>query len=209
MRKTFEQIARLVSFMEKIESDTYPEPPSPIHEEITGNVLESFLPKFNVSKDSRILDVGCGQGPALELFRAKGYRSVTGIALNDEDVRVCCRNGHDVRKMDQSFLEFDDHAFDLIWARHVVEHSIFPLFTLAEFARVLAPNGMLYLEVPAPGTSCQHENNLNHYSVFGHSAWVALLERCGFTVLEDTKYYLTTAVGPDEYWGFIAQLTGS
>src|SRR5437016_5598985 len=139
MEITFNQLARLVSFVNKIESETYPEAPSFIHSEITGKVLDVLLPQYQINQSARILDIGCGQGPALNIFRAKGYRSAVGITLNDEDVRICRENGHDVRKMDQSFLEFTDSSFDFVWARHVIEHSIFPYFTLAEFSRVIAP----------------------------------------------------------------------
>lgn len=203
MEITFNQLARLVSFIDKIEGETYPETPSSLHSEITGKVLDIILPQYNIKQNARILDIGCGQGPALNIFRDKGYLSAVGITLNDEDVRVCRQNGHDVRKMDQSFLEFTDGVFDFIWARHVIEHSIFPYFTLAEFSRVLAPGGMLYLEVPAPETSCHHETNPNHYSVLGRGAWGSLLKRCGLTVREEAKYAFTTGMGPDEYWGFI------
>ncbi len=203
MEITFNQLARLVSFVDKIENETYPEAPSFIHSEITGKVLDIFLPQYQINQNARILDIGCGQGPALDIFRDKGYLSAIGIALNDEDVRICRQKGYDVRKMDQSFLEFPEASFDLVWARHVIEHSIFPYFTLTEFARVMATGGMLYLEVPAPETSCHHETNLNHYSVLGRGAWVSLLGRCGFKVCDEAKYSFTTGMGPDEYWGFV------
>lgn len=203
MEMTFNQLARLVSFINKIESETYPESPSFIHSEITGKVLDILLPQHNITPDAQILDIGCGQGPALNIFRDKGYSNAIGITLNDEDVRVCRGNGHDVRKMDQSFLEFQNGLFDFIWARHVIEHSVFPYFTLTEFSRVMAPGGILYLEVPAPETSCHHETNPNHYSVLGRGAWASLLGRCGLTVLDEAKYSFTTGMGPDEYWGFI------
>ena len=207
MEITFSQLARFVSFIDKIEGQTYPEVPSFIHSEITGKVLDILLPQYGINQLARILDIGCGQGPALNILRDKGYLSAVGITLNDEDVRVCRENGHDVRKMDQSFLEFSDGFFDLVWARHVIEHSIFPYFTLTEFARVLSPGGILYLEVPAPETSCHHETNPNHYSVLGHGAWVSLMGRCGFSLCDDAKYSFTTGMGSDEYWGFFCSKT--
>ncbi len=200
---TFNQLSRLVSFIDKTENETYPETPSFIHSDITGKVLDLLLPRYQIAQNSRILDIGCGQGPALDILRDKGYQSTVGITLNDEDVRICREKGHDVRKMDQSFLEFPDNSFDFIWARHVIEHSVFPYFTLTEFSRVMALGGMLYLEVPAPETSCHHETNPNHYSVLGRGAWVSLLGRSRFTVSDEAKYSFTTGMGPDEYWGFI------
>jgi SAM-dependent methyltransferase len=205
MDVSFKGLARLVSFVDKIESETYPELPSKFHSEITSHILDVLLTKYQISIDARILDIGCGQGLALDILRCKGYGSAIGITLNDEDVKVCRQNGHDVHKMDQSFLDFADESFDFVWARHVIEHSVFPYFTLTEFARVLTKGGMLYMEVPAPETSCHHETNPNHYSLFGNGSWVSLLGRSGFTICEDVRFTLNTLVGPDEYWGFICR----
>jgi SAM-dependent methyltransferase len=202
------EITRLINFIDAIEGETYPEAPMSIHSDITTKALDAFLPKYHIGTEDRILDIGCGQGPALDILRAKGYSSVVGITLNDEDIRVCQEKGHEVRKMDQSFLEFPDASFDFIWARHVIEHSIFPYFTLSGYARVLSPGGQLYLEVPAPETSCNHEKNPNHYSVLCHGAWVSLLERAGFSLLEDIKLSFPTGMGPDEYWVFICKKAG-
>lgn len=198
----FSGISRLVAFIDRVEKETYPEAPSEIHSQITASVLDALLPKYPIEKTSRILDIGCGQGPALDLFREKGYTAVTGITLNDVDVAVCREKGHSVLKMDQSFLDFPDNSFRFLWARHVIEHSIFPYFTLSEFARVTANGGFMYLEVPAPETSCHHEKNPNHYSVLNMGSWMSLLERNGFNVLEDAHFRFTTGMGPDEYWGF-------
>jgi ubiquinone/menaquinone biosynthesis C-methylase UbiE len=109
--------------------------------------------------------------------------------------------------MDQSFLDFDDASFDLLWARHVLEHSFMPHYTLTEFRRVLRPGGIMYLEVPAPDTLL-HERNPNHYSVLGKTMWTALLERSGFGIVGATDYFGETVDGrSDEYWGFYALAT--
>lgn len=203
MEITSNQLARLVSFVNKIEGETYPETPMPQHTIITAQVLESILTQMDIKPEAKILDIGCGQGPALDFLRDKGYLSTIGLTLNDEDVRVCRKKGHHVLKMDQSFLDFPDGSFDFVWARHVIEHSIFPYYTLTEFARVLVPGGMLYLEVPAPETPCHHETNPNHYSVLGHGSWVSLLGRCGLVIRHEGRYTFPIQTGLDEYWGFI------
>lgn len=202
---SFKGVARLVAFVDQIERDTYPEAPSNIHSDITAKMLETLLPQYGIKTDAHILDIGCGQGPALDIFHAKGYHQAIGITLNDEDVRICREKGYTVSKMDQSFLSSPDGTFNFIWARHVIEHSIFPYFTLTEFARVTASGGYLYLEVPAPETSCHHERNPNHYSVLTKSAWLSLLGRSGFQVLDEAGFRFTTGMGPDEYWGFVCQ----
>jgi ubiquinone/menaquinone biosynthesis C-methylase UbiE len=70
-----------------------------------------------------------------------------------------------VRETDFADLDFDDESFDLVWARHALEHSVVPAFLLSEFHRLTKPGGVLYVEVPAPDTACVHETNPNHHSV--------------------------------------------
>ncbi|GAB7025867.1 class I SAM-dependent methyltransferase [Geotalea toluenoxydans] len=204
MELSFAGFVRLHDFLKKLENDTYPELPTQLHTEITNQQLNNLLAKYPLQQGAAILDVGCGQGPALDIFREKGFAPL-GITLNDEDIEACRKKGHQVTKMEQSFLDYLPETFDLIWARHVIEHSIFPHFTLAEFARVLKAGGLLYLEVPAPETACHHENNQNHYSILNRGMWVSLLGRNGLQLLEQVNFNFTTGLGPDEYWGFICK----
>jgi SAM-dependent methyltransferase len=202
-------LARFLNFLDNIEGEAYPEEPSSHHDSISKQALEHLFTSYNIPVGARILDVGCGQGVALAPFRERGY-AASGITLNDTDVAVCRSLGFDVHKMDQSFLEFDDASFDVIWARHVIEHSIMPYYTLTEFRRVLRSGGNMYLEVPGTGT-VGHEQNPNHYSVLGHEMWLALLERSGFTVLETISYFskcpqvASEEEVADEYWGFYCE----
>ncbi len=195
---------RFESFLERIKKETYPEPPSELHTIITRKMIDEFLNKHPLSENKRILDVGCGQGVALEYFESKGFSPI-GITLNNEDLSVCKQKGYEVYEMDQSFLDFNDKEFDLIWCRHCLEHSIFPYLTLIEFFRVLKHKGYLYIEVPAPDTSCNHQTNQNHYSVLNKSMWEELIRRTGFDILVVNNIEFEVVAGNDIYWSFIQQ----
>lgn len=199
-----EKFTQLAKFLDGLASDIYPEPSSELHADISGKAVQRLAELHPVNSSTLVLDVGCGQGPALELFRRLGA-TVVGVTLGEDDLVSCRAKGHNVVRMDQSFLEFESCRFDIVWARHVVEHSIFPLFTLAGFHRVLKPGGMLYLEVPAPDTDCHHERNRNHYSVLTRSSWHAHLARCGYLPVEELSYQFTVMAGRDEYWGFFCR----
>ncbi|MBI2353843.1 MAG: class I SAM-dependent methyltransferase [Deltaproteobacteria bacterium] len=196
-------LIRLLQFLEQVETETYPETPMNIHSEITELALQRLNDLYPLRAGVKILDVGCGQGPALSYFQDSGAQTI-GITLNQTDVDVCCSKGFDVRKMDQSFLDFEPQSFDIVWARHVIEHSVMPLFTLREFHRVLKPGGMLYLEVPGTDTAAGHAWNKNHYSVFSKSSWLALLAKGGFECTDGKEYLMTIGdnAGSDTYWGF-------
>lgn len=204
MDASFDNYQKFKRFLTTIASDTYPEALSPIHTKLTATSIEHLFTHYTIPNRALVLDIGCGQGVALKHFVERGCRPV-GITLNTTDLEECRKQGYTVAQMDQSFLEFPDATFDLIWARHVVEHSIFPYFTLTEFARGLKPGGFLYLEVPGAETTYKHELNQNHYSILSNTMWLSLLERSGFTTAEAQKYFLKGEEGPDEYWAFFAQ----
>jgi ubiquinone/menaquinone biosynthesis C-methylase UbiE len=194
---------RLDAFLEKLRGDIYPEPPSAVHTSITRQMFAELSKHYPQAPGARVLDVGCGQGVALEMFREAGLDPL-GITLGP-DAEACRQKGLNVREMDFAFLDFPDEEFDLVWCRHAIEHSVFPFFTLAELHRVLKPGGVLYLEVPAPDTSCRHETNPNHYSVLGRSMWADLLRRAGFQAMQMVDVNFETGAGPDTYWAFIQQ----
>jgi len=198
------KVAKLERFLEKIKNDTYPEPTSEPHLSITRRMFDYFNKKCSLPSGGKILDIGCGQGLALDLFTKKGFAPI-GITLNSEDLSICRQRGYEVYEMDQSFLDFRDQEFDFIWCRHCLEHSIFPFFTLSEQFRVLKPKGYLYIEVPAPDTSCKHETNPNHYSALGKSMWAGLIKRTGFKMLDVVDISFKVPAGPDTYWAFIQQ----
>jgi len=192
---------RLAAFLQERKADIYPEEGSELHDQITGQVVDLLASRGELHPNQRVLDIGCGQGPALAEFKKRGI-AATGITLGD-DVAVCRDKGFDVIEMDMSDLGFDDGSFDFVWCRHALEHSIFPLFTLAEFNRILSPGGGVYVEVPAPETVAQHESNPNHYSVMGKTMWQQLFARAGFEQGWVNDINIPLAIGPDVYWGFL------
>lgn len=193
----------LEQFMRDRQSEVYEEKRTAGHDSITAQVfprVSALLPA-----GAKVLDVGCGQGNALELFKRAGFDAI-GIALNERDVEVCRGLGYAVAHCDQNDLSrFDNEMFDLVWARHVLEHSVAPFWTLHEFSRVAKLGAILYVEVPAPETACAHESNPNHYSVLCLPMWFSLIERSGFTVESGTEIQLNTAAGPDKYWSLICR----
>jgi FkbM family methyltransferase len=197
-------VERLQNFLDRLRRDLYPEKPTDLHTKITRQMLDHVCQRADLRPGARVLDIGCGQGVALELFQAKGFRP-TGITLGLSDLEACRQKGFHVEQMDQSFLEFEDGQFDFVWCRHCLEHSIFPFFTLSEIHRVLVPKGYLYVEVPAPDTSCNHQANKNHYSVLTRSMWAELLRRSGFGLLDVRDLKFTVATGPDLYFAFLAR----
>lgn len=199
----YRDYAALDSLLDSLETDIYPEPISLTHEEITDGMIEGFLVSKVLHPGMKVLDIGCGQAVALRRFREIGI-DATGITLG-EDAKICRAQGYAVDEFDQSFMRYSDGKFDMIWARHVIEHSFAPLLTLREYHRVLKPGGIAYIEVPAPDTCCAHETNPNHYSVLGAKMWKALFARSGFALKSECRLNVTVPRGEDLYLGFVLE----
>lgn len=192
--------SRLSDFIAARARETYPEPRTAGHDDLTARM--AALVAVHLSPGASVLDVGIGQGPALEWFTEHGFSPI-GIGMDADDLNACSK--YNVRLMDMHEMTFAPESFDCVWARHVLEHSVAPLFVLTEFARLLKPGGILYCETPAPDTACAHQTNANHYSVFPASCWRSLTVRAGFQLLEGREINLQTGAGPDVYFSFIAR----
>jgi SAM-dependent methyltransferase len=176
----------------------YAEAPTEPHISITREYMEIAIDKFGLA--GRVLDVGCGQGMALERMIARGLDPV-GITLG-EDFRICAGKKLPVLEMDMNLMDFAAGSFDGIWCRHALEHSIAPYFVIRRMWEFLRPGGLCYVEVPAPDTPCHHETNQNHYSVLTQSMWQSLFARARFQVLEVRTLSFNTPSGEDSYYVF-------
>lgn len=93
----------------------------------------------------RVLEIGCGGGWNLYPFRAPG-RTLLGYDLSPTLVSFGRTVGLDLRV--GGLDDISEVGFDLIILSHVVEHFLDPVAELRKAARLLAPDGVLYIEVP-------------------------------------------------------------
>jgi SAM-dependent methyltransferase len=91
----------------------------------------------------RVLDLGCGTGGSVELFRARDP-DVDWIGLDIPGSREAgARRRTDARfaTFDGVSIPFADESFDLVYCKQVLEHVRHPAPLLHEVRRVLAPGG--------------------------------------------------------------------
>ena len=176
------QFSKFEQYSKRALETVYSEPESQFHNTLIPKAIDQFFTPLMLDKEANILDIGCGQGKFMELIKEQGYKNVTGITLSVEDLAACAEKNHTVIKCEMTDIWVTDSTVDFIWCRHCIEHSVYPLFTLYEFHRLLKDKGMVYIEVPAPNCDRQHEYNPNHYSILGPQMWVSLFQKAGFTV---------------------------
>jgi ubiquinone/menaquinone biosynthesis C-methylase UbiE len=129
----------------------------------------------------RVLDLGCGAGNSVELFRSLEPRvrwTGADIAASPEVAERTRTDAHFVT-FDGERLPFGDGSFDVVYCKQVLEHVHRPRPLLAEVARVLAPGGWF-----AGSTShleAFHSRSLWNYTPYG---LMELLHEAGLELAE-------------------------
>ena len=105
-------------------------------------------------KGNKVLDAGCGAGHHTLFFHEMG-KKVIGIDLSPAMLRIAKqqkgRKQILLSVMDMRSLGFAHESINGIWCYHAFSHipKEYALLTLKEFQRVLAPEGILFLQVAA------------------------------------------------------------
>lgn len=87
----------------------------------------------------------------MRVFKELGFSSVTGFEYCHEKVMLAKGYGYNVLQGDFHGLSaFSANTFDIVYSSHSLEHALYPSKVLAEFLRVLKPNGLLKLVLPYP-----------------------------------------------------------
>jgi SAM-dependent methyltransferase len=113
---------------------------------ITDRVVAPLLAAASVGVGARVLDVGTGPGWVAARAAERGA-SVVGIDVAEAMI-ARARNAHpglEFRRADAHELPFADASFDAVVGNLAVMHLSRPERAMAEFARVLRPDGALAL----------------------------------------------------------------
>ena len=163
--------------LEKIYKDVYNEPRSPQHTNSARETLEEFCKDLDIR---RAVEFGCGMAPSLDLLKEWGVETL-GVTMGTEIP------DHPVLREDMHFTSLENQSYDLVIARHVLEHSPMPLILLMEMRRVARKYAIVILPYPDEW-AIRHRN---HYSVFKSANWEWLFELSGWKVLNFKKsnYY--------------------
>jgi SAM-dependent methyltransferase len=130
--------------------------------------------------DRRVLDAGCGVGYGAARVAARAA-SVIGIDVSDDAIAYA--KGHygapnlSFQTMDAAALSFDDASFDAVCSFETIEHVGDAERVVAEFARVLASDGVLVVSTPQVEQTTTSPANPFHRVEFARADFEALLRR--------------------------------
>jgi len=101
----------------------------------------------NLPDDANILDVGCGDGFHLDLFRKYGKKSwkVEGIDIDKRAVDAARSLGFNVHLGSVEEIELPDNSYDLVFMIQTIEHVEKPNNVLRAIFRLLKKNGRLVI----------------------------------------------------------------
>lgn len=111
----------------------------------------------NLDREYSVIDLGCGAGTTLRLFRDMGFNNSVGIDFVQDSLTRCEEvgfvQGKDVFIMDARETTFPDRYFDVVFSEGLWEHFSDPHNHIVEAARICRK----YIIVIQP----------NHYSLVG------------------------------------------
>lgn len=129
----------------------------------------------------RVLDLGCGTGDSVDAFRACDPAvQWTGLDVaGSREVGERTRTDATFVTFDGRSIPFEDHSFDLVYCKQVLEHVSAPAPLLAEVGRVLVGDGRF------AGSTSQlepfHSHSTLNYTPYGFRE---LLREAGMELCE-------------------------
>jgi SAM-dependent methyltransferase len=141
--------------------------------------------KFGPSQ-GKVLELGCGLGHLLG-WLADRYE-VFGADINEPALQEAQKNvplGKFLVLSAENLRPLPDSSFQIVIAKHLVEHLPHPERAIAEMVRVLAPGGILILATPNMDSPMRHwkkehwigYKDPTHISLLTPAKWLGLIRQ--------------------------------
>lgn len=116
----------------------------------------------SLPSDSRILEIGVGQGAFLQMAQGAGHQ-ICGMELNPAGAQAAREKGFMILEKDMAALYSEDPTpWDAICAFQVLEHLSEPRRFLDQAIALLKPGGLLILSVPNAAVARQLDPERNN-----------------------------------------------
>jgi len=151
-------------------------------------ILREALERVIKKTENTILDIGCGPGGNIAVL--KPFGRVIGIDNSSEALKYAETKGYDELREDNiQSLSFQDGSFDIAASLDIFEHLENDWEAIKECYRVLKPNGILLITVPAhPFLWNEHDEYLEHVRRYKTREMLGKLRNANFTVMKHTHF---------------------
>ncbi|MDM8548998.1 class I SAM-dependent methyltransferase [Desulfobacterales bacterium HSG2] len=137
----------------------------------------------------RLLDIGCNEGQGLQIYKQNGF-TAEGLELNERAASEAGKRGFRVFT-DPLETFHPEQLYDVVVLSHVLEHSVNPREMLTHAARILKPDGQIWISCPnieswQRGTFGRYWINWHvpfHIVHFSPEVLIKLLKDAGFHII--------------------------
>ena len=93
---------------------------------------------YLIEKNTRVLDVGCGDGTLMEYLKHNKKIDIRGIEISKDNVQKCLSKGLAVIEGDaeKDLLQFPDSSFDFVILSQTLQAFLSPEIVIKELLRV-------------------------------------------------------------------------
>ena len=107
------------------------------NQEINGLHLNYSLISDLIDDNSKILDLGCGDGYLLKLLKEKKHIQGSGIEISQKEVIRCLEKGLSVVQgdIDEGLKQFSDKSYDYVILNQTLQSTRNPDYVLEEMLR--------------------------------------------------------------------------
>jgi SAM-dependent methyltransferase len=186
--------------------------------QVTDDYRQWLLPLLPKDTETRVVDVGCGTGYALQALRVFGFTKLCGVEADEGQANSCRAKGLDVELTADTaaWLRSRPAVFDLALSFDVIEHVpvAAQLDFVAAIAAALRPGGRFICRVPNANSSIAARyryNDWTHHASFTEYSLDFLLQNAGFRDIKvlpvgdhrrPPKYWLPFLSGSRHWWTF-------
>lgn len=162
------------------------------------------LSYFSINRKDKVLDLGCGDGLNVAIFRETGVKNVVGVDISNDLIKNAQKNNPKNKFYVGSSekLPFTANAFDIVFVDSVFHHLVNYDKSIREIKRVLKRGGELCFIEPHRSI---FRNMLDFVSILPISAYLPFLKersKAYMGEIEFMKHWLATE---DEFYNCLTR----
>ena len=156
------------------------------------DMLLKLFKQYGVSKDAKILDIGCAGAVFLLELKKLGYTNLHALDYSEEAIALAKKNGlENAHVMDGHHPDFDEGTFDVIVASDSLEHLEKDEVALSNWYKVLKKGGKCFVLVPAYNFLWSEHDEVNyHFRRYTASGLTTKAQAAGFSVIRNGYNYM-------------------